>query len=93
MRRAVDRDASTEQIPGARWHDPAQVAAWAGRLPKDKKIVLYCVRGGSVSNGVVDVLRAAGLDAGFIEGGIDVWKTAGGDIGAKCSAHHRGATD
>ena len=83
VRRAADRDASTEQIPGARWHDPEQIAAWAGTLPKDREIVLYCVRGGSVSNGVVDTLRAAGLDAGFIEGGIEGWKAAGGAIGAQ----------
>ena len=82
-RRAADRDASSDQIPGARWHDPEQIAAWAGTLPKDREIVLYCVRGGSVSNGVVDTLRAAGLDAGFIEGGIEGWKAAGGAIGAK----------
>ncbi|MBL8479670.1 MAG: sulfurtransferase [Sterolibacteriaceae bacterium] len=83
VRRAADRDVSAEQIPGARWHDPAQIAEWVGALPKDKEIVLYCVRGGSVSNGVVDTLRAAGLDAGFIEGGMEAWKAVGGEVNAK----------
>ena len=83
VRRTVDHDASSEQLPGATWHDPEKIAEWAKSLPRDKHIVLYCVRGGSVSNGVVDTLRAAGLDAGFIEGGIEGWKAAGGAIGAK----------
>ena len=80
VRRAADRDASTEQIPGAAWHDPEKLADWAASLPKDKEIVLYCVRGGSVSNGVVDALQAKGLNARFIEGGIEGWKAAGGVV-------------
>lgn len=83
VRRAADRDASSEQIPGAAWHDPEKLADWAASLPKDKEIVLYCVRGGSVSNGVVDALQAKGLNARLIEGGIEGWKAAGGAIAAK----------
>jgi len=83
VRRAADRDASSEQLPGAAWHDPEKLAEWAGSLPKDKEIVLYCVRGGSVSNGVVDALRARGLNARFIEGGIEGWKAAGGEVAQK----------
>ncbi|MBS3935280.1 MAG: sulfurtransferase [Sulfuritalea sp.] len=80
VRRANDRAASTEQIPGATWHDPEKLAAWADALPRDQDIVLYCVRGGSVSNGVVDQLQARGLKARFIEGGIEGWKAAGGPL-------------
>ncbi len=82
VRRAADRDASPEQIPGAAWHDPEKLAEWAGSLPKDREIVLYCVRGGSVSNAVVEALQARGLDARFIEGGIEGWKAAGGAVEA-----------
>ncbi len=78
VRRAADRDASAEQIPGATWHNPEKLADWADCLPKDTDIVLYCVRGGSVSNSVVDALQAKGLNARFIEGGIEGWKAAGG---------------
>lgn len=83
VRRAADRDASTELIPGAAWHDPEKLADWVTSLPKDKEIVLYCVRGGSVSNGVVEALQAKGLNARFIEGGIEGWKAAGGAIATK----------
>ena len=83
VRRAADREASAEQLPGATWHDPEKLAEWAKSLPRDKHIVLYCVRGGSVSNGVVDALHAEGLNACFIEGGIEGWKAAGGKVTTK----------
>lgn len=82
VRRTADRDASIEQIPGAAWHNPEQITDWADTLPKDREIVLYCVRGGSVSNSVVEALQAKGLNVRFIEGGIEGWKAAGG---ATCS--------
>ena len=80
VRRKADLDASSEQVPGASWHDPEQLEQWAGSLPREQDIVLYCVRGGSVSNGVVDALQARGLKACFIEGGIEGWKAAGGKV-------------
>ncbi len=83
VRRKADLDASTEALPGATWHDPEKLAEWAAHLPRDKHVVLYCVRGGSVSNGVVDALHAQGLNACFIEGGIEGWKAAGGEVARK----------
>lgn len=83
VRRLSDLDTSTEQLADAQWQDPDQIAAWVDSLPKDQDIVLYCVRGGSVSNSVVDALQAKGLKARFIEGGIEGWKAAGGSVVAK----------
>ncbi len=83
VRRVADRDASSEQIPCAEWKDPEQLAEWADTLPKEKDIILHCVRGGSVSNSVVDALQAKGLKARFIEGGIEAWKAAGGLVLSK----------
>lgn len=80
VRRKGDLDASGEVLPGATWHDPEKLAEWAAHLPHDQHIVLYCARGGSVSNGVVDALYAQSLDACFIEGGIEEWKAAGGKV-------------
>jgi rhodanese-related sulfurtransferase len=80
VRRSSDLAATTEQLAGARWQDPEKLADWAGALPTDKDIVIYCVRGGSVSNGVVDALQARGLKARYIEGGIEGWKAAGGQV-------------
>ena len=47
-------------------------------MPKDRDVVIYCVRGGSVSNSVLDRLQAAGIRARYIEGGLEGWKAAGG---------------
>jgi Fe-Mn family superoxide dismutase len=54
------------------------VAQWSAGLPPDKKVVTHCVRRGSVSNAVVDALRARSLNTRFIAGGIEAWKNAGG---------------
>ena len=76
VRRAGDRDAT--RIPGAHWHDPQAVAEWAQDIPRDREVVLYCVRGGSVSNGTLDQLLAQGVNARYVEGGLEAWKAAGG---------------
>jgi rhodanese-related sulfurtransferase len=83
VRRVADRDASAEQLAGANWKDPEKLAEWADQLPRDRDIVLYCVRGGSVSNSMVDALQSRGLKARFIEGGIEGWKAAGGVVVAR----------
>jgi rhodanese-related sulfurtransferase len=83
VRRIADHTASSEQIAGANWHDPEKLTEWADSLPLHQDIVLYCVRGGGVSNSVVDALQAKGLKARFIEGGIEGWKAAGGEVVAK----------
>lgn len=42
VRAKSDWEASYEKITGAVRMDPQTVDAWAGTLPKDKEIVLYC---------------------------------------------------
>ena len=86
VRRAEDRAKDPAVIPGATWNDPTALASWAPELGPDlgpdREIVLYCVRGGSVSNSVLDALRAQGLQARYIEGGLEGWKAAGGEVTA-----------
>ncbi len=83
VRRTSDLAASDEKLPGSSWGDPEKIEEWIDTLPKDQEIVLYCVRGGSVSSSVVDKLQAKGLKASFIEGGIEGWKSAGGAVDSK----------
>ena len=83
VRREADYAASKETIPGAMWKNPDKIDAWIGALPLTLDVVVYCVRGGSVSNSVVDRLQAAGVKARYIEGGIEAWKAAGGKVVAK----------
>jgi Fe-Mn family superoxide dismutase len=70
-------------IPGARWQDPAQVSAWAGSLAPDKPVVVYCVYGHEVGRSTAMRLRAAGVDARFLQGGIDGWKATGRPLAPK----------
>ena len=83
VRRKEDYATDNSVIPGSTWFDPANIDNWCSTLPKDKEVVLYCVRGGGVSNAVVDTLQAKGHKARFIEGGITAWKDAGGTVKQK----------
>jgi len=85
VRRKADYDADHEVLLNAEWHDPEKVSASSRGLPKDKEIVIYCARGGSVSNMVLDQLLSRNIQAQYIEGGIAAWKEAGGKIIVKPS--------
>jgi rhodanese-related sulfurtransferase len=83
VRRRNDLDTDSVKLPGAEWKNPEQLVEWSQRLPRDREVVVYCVRGGSVSNAVLDHLLAQGIKARYIEGGIEAWKNAGGATVAK----------
>lgn len=83
VRHRDDYEKDGQKIPGAAWLDPERVTQWSTALPLDRDIVIYCVRGGSVSNTVVNQLKAKGVRARFIEGGIEAWRQAGGETIAK----------
>lgn len=74
VRRQTDREADPHGIAGAQWRNPEAVDQWIGELPRAKDIVIYCVRGGSVSNAVLDRLLAEGYRARYVEGGLEAWK-------------------
>jgi thiosulfate sulfurtransferase len=80
VRRRPAVDADPGLIPGAVWKDPEQVGAWAMGLSQNVPVVAYCVHGHEVSRGVVDRLRAVGIEAALLEGGIEAWKAAGGGV-------------
>lgn len=80
VRKKVDFQADDHMLPGARWMDPARVADWSAGLSTKATVVVYCVYGHAVSNGVVDYLRNRGLSACLIDGGIEGWKETGGPI-------------
>ncbi|MCU0937338.1 MAG: rhodanese-like domain-containing protein [Gammaproteobacteria bacterium] len=83
VRRESDYAPSHEAVPGSHWRNPENVDGWIDDVPRDREVVLYCVRGGSVSNSILDRLQAAGVKARYIEGGIEGWKAAGGEVTAK----------
>ena len=80
VRRRPAFESNPRLIPGAVWRDPDQVTIWAAALNQDQPILVYCMHGHEVSNGVVDRLRELGFDAALIAGGIEAWMAAGGPV-------------
>ena len=74
VRRKADFERSPETIAGAVWQDPEKVAEWSKTLPKDQELVVYCVKGGSVSQGVATALQESHPTVRFLEGGILGWE-------------------
>ncbi|MCY7316181.1 MAG: superoxide dismutase [Rubrivivax sp.] len=91
VRRAGAFLEATAMLQEAHWRDPAAVAQWATALPRARPVVVYCVYGHEVSRATALQLRAAGLDARFLRGGIDGWQRAGLAVVAKISGHSTAA--
>jgi superoxide dismutase, Fe-Mn family len=83
VRRAGVFEQAKTLIPGATWCDPQAVDTWGSSLPKDTPVVVYCVYGHEVGRSTAMRLRAAGVNARFLRGGIDAWTTAGKPLQAK----------
>jgi Fe-Mn family superoxide dismutase len=83
VRRSAAFAAASELIAGAQWRNPVTVADWAGGLPPQCAVLVYCVHGHEVSRSVALLLCAAGVPAQFLRGGIASWSAAGRPLGAK----------
>ena len=83
VRRAGVFEAAPNTLPDARWCDPASVGDWSQQLPRGQAVLVYCVYGHEVGRVTALRLRAAGLDARFLIGGIDSWQAAGRPLVAK----------
>src|SRR5688572_22687303 len=86
VRKTPAFQSASEMIAGALRRDPAQVEAWAKELPPASTVVVYCVHGHEVSQGVARKLREAGISASYLVDGIEEgWKQAGGELMRKGS--------
>jgi rhodanese-related sulfurtransferase len=83
VRRHDTFQGATDMIEGALWRDPERVAEWACELPRASDVVVYCVHGHEVSQGVAKALRESGRTARYLDGGIEAWKAAGGALDRK----------
>ena len=81
VRRKSDYEAAPETIADARWYDPETVDSWSGAIPGDRPVIVYCVKGGSVSQSVADRLSEKRVDVRYLEGGILAWNAAKGKTG------------
>jgi rhodanese-related sulfurtransferase len=65
-------------LKGALRRDPEKVLEWKKTLPRSASVVVYCVHGHEVSQGVAKALQAR-----YLEGGLEHWKEHGGELAAK----------
>ena len=86
VRRAAVFEQAGTVIPGSQWRDPAMVSAWAAELPAERALVVYCVYGHEVGRSTALRLRAAGLKARYLRGGIDGWQTEGRPLQTRAAA-------
>ena len=72
VRRDAAFNASRHMMAGAQRCAPENVAAWAtaNAALRGKSVVVYCVYGHQVSQGVAEQLRVLGFHAFFLAGGI-----------------------
>lgn len=71
VRRKDDFAKNPQTFGQAEWHDPAEIDQWLATVPTDKPVVVYCVRGGSVSQSVQQRLAEKGHAVRFVEGGLE----------------------
>ena len=74
VRRKNDLEASPQKIGDAPWYDPEKINQWIDGIPKDKQVIVYCVKGGSVSQSIADRLQNNQCSVKFLEEGIKAWK-------------------
>jgi superoxide dismutase, Fe-Mn family len=77
VRRAAVYDAATTTLPNARWRDPVAINSWADELLTSEEVIVYCVHGHDVSRAAALRLRAAGIHARFLSGGLEGWAASG----------------
>jgi Fe-Mn family superoxide dismutase len=87
VRRAGVFEQARTMIPGARWCAPGAVGTWSAELPAGREVLVYCVYGHEVSRATAMRLRAAGLNARYLRGGIDGWQAAGRTLLDKPASH------
>lgn len=74
VRKAEAFAASACQLPGALRRDPVAADDWAPGLAPAASVVVYCVHGHEVSQTTAAVLRRHGIQAHYLQGGIEAWR-------------------
>jgi len=83
VRKAPAFRESTYLMRGALRRDPERIDAWAGTLPRASSVVVACVHGHEVSQGAAAALGKLGLQARYLEGGVEGWREHGGAMAEK----------
>ena len=81
---------ATDRLSNIGWQDPERVEDWAKDLKPGVPIVVYCMYGFWVSQDCAAALRADGLDAYSLKGGIAAWRAIGGPTAPLEQRQHEG---
>jgi rhodanese-related sulfurtransferase len=73
VRRSAAFAADNRMIVGAIHRNPEEVQDWRRGLSPGRAVVAYCVHGHEASQGAASALKAAGVDARYLEHGIAGW--------------------
>jgi rhodanese-related sulfurtransferase len=76
VRREPAFAAGEQIIVGAIRRTPEAIEQGSPRIPSDRPVVVYCLRGYEVSQNAALQLCDAGIDALYLEGGIEAWAEA-----------------
>ena len=76
VRRKEDFDKDPQCLAHAQWKDPTEIDQWLPSIAADREVVIYCMRGGLVSQSVQQRLAESGLKARYVEGGLEAMKLA-----------------
>jgi rhodanese-related sulfurtransferase len=77
VRRQAAFAASQHLICGSFYRSPETVAQWSAELPAGKPVVVTCIHGHEVGQTAAAELRAAGITARYLSGGVEGWIEAG----------------
>ncbi len=77
VRRQTAFEEDPQIIPGAIRRLPETVDGWAADIEPWRPVVVYCVRGHEVGKGACAALRARGLAAHYLAGGLEQWRAEG----------------
>ena len=91
VRRAAAFDADNRMLVSAQRGAPDDVAEWGREIPAGQPVVVYCVYGHEVSQGVAATLRESGIEARYLAGGITGWADLGLPLSNKTRSEPRPA--
>jgi rhodanese-related sulfurtransferase len=73
-------DSVKHRLPAAVLHDHRTAAQWGQAFAREALVVVYCAHGEQLSRSAVALLRAEGIEAVVLEGGMDAWRAVGGPL-------------
>lgn len=80
VRRRLKREEDGAAIANSQWLDPALWLEWKDTVPATQPVIIYCAHGHELSQGLAAALQAMGIDARYLLGGIEAWRTAGHSV-------------